>query len=193
MLARGSSEPAPAAGEAPTAVGGDASEGDLDASNEPIEWCVRVGPFEREVSAREVVEQLGEAGHKAHLEVDVAQQRSGYWVLIPPSEEDEDFLIANLELAGISDVWSFTRGELAGALSLGIYSDRERAEGRLGELRDKGFAAEIRPRHVAESVYWVVTTYPEADAVAREALESLYNQFPTLGFPPRACGDIATP
>ena len=179
---------------------GDLSVADPDASGvtdsevpdeEAGRQCVRLGPFKQRTAAMDLISELYELGHDASLQVEVEQKENGFWVLIPAGSEDPDFVVANLELAGIQDTWRFTKGQLIGAVSLGLYSDREQAQDRLQALADKGFDAEVRPRSVEISTYWVRSLYPKDDNDG--VLEPVYNKFPWLGYPPLECDEIATP
>jgi hypothetical protein len=153
--------------------------------------CVRLGPIKQRTAATDLISELSGLGHDASLQVEIDQWESGFWVLIPAGSEDPDFVVANLELAGIQDLWQFTKGDLRGAVSLGLYSDREKAQERLQVLADKGFDAEVRPRTVEVSTYWVRSLFPKDDS--NSVLEPVYNKFPWLGYPPMECGEIATP
>ena len=155
--------------------------------------CLRLGPFEQQATAADVAAGLSAAGHDARLQVKIERRQSGYWVLIPPGTEDPDFVIVNLELAGIQDQWRFSKGELTGAISLGLYSGRKQAKTRQDELTDKGFDAEIRPRTVEESGYWIESNYAQGDEAAEAALEQLYREHQWLGYPPPGCEEVATP
>ena len=153
--------------------------------------CVRLGPVGQREAAKELVLELSKLGHEAVLQVEFEQRQNGYWVLIPPGSEDPDFLIANLKLEGIQDLWRFTKGELDGAVSLGLYSAKEQARERLQELQEKGFDAEIRSRTIQTATYWVRSRIADEDGNA--ALEPVYNKFPWLGYPPKECPAIASP
>jgi len=155
--------------------------------------CRRLGPFEEQPTAAAAAELLSTAGYETHLERRVERSKSGYWVLIPRREEDLDFVIVNLELAGIQDFWRFETGDLAGAISLGLYSDTKQAQQRQRELREKGFNAEIRSRQVKRPGYWLETSYRQGDQSAKEILDQLYIDHPWLAYPPQECEAVATP
>ena len=153
--------------------------------------CVRLGPIKQRTAAADLISELSRLGHDSSLDVETEQRENGYWVLIPPGSEDPDFVVANLELAGIDDTWRFTKGNLDGAVSLGLYSDREQAGDRLLELAENGFDAEVRPRTVETSIYWVRSLSPKGGDEA--TLEPIYDKYPWLGYPPLECVEIATP
>jgi hypothetical protein len=155
--------------------------------------CLQLGPFEQQSMAAAASDMLGAAGHDTRLQVQIERSKSGYWVLIPPGEEDPDFVIVNLELAGIQDVWRFDKGDLAGAISLGLYSDNTQALVRQRELRDKGFGAEIRPRLAETPRYWIETSFSQDDETAQGAIDQLYVEYHWLRYPPQKCAEVATP
>ncbi len=151
--------------------------------------CIKLGPFDREADTFDMMTALKESGHETSLEVKRTQEQSGFWVLIPPSSGDPDFLIANLELAGVEDVWRFNKGDLAGAVSLGLYSDKDRAEERKDELKEKGFSVEIHPRQLEQLNFWIETRYDSDDTEADTALEQLFNTNPRMSYPPPQCAE----
>jgi len=149
--------------------------------------CVRLGPLDQQKAAVDLTTALEKAGHQSELETEAAHQPSGFWVLIAVQERQIRTLMANLQAAGILDVWRFGKGPLAGNVSLGLYSDWARAEERRLALIGKGFAAEIRPREIEVATYWVRTRYAEDDPDANSALAQAYSRYPSLSFPPRPC------
>ncbi len=149
--------------------------------------CVRLGPFDQETETFDMIRELGKSGHETSLDVNRTHEQSGYWVLIPAGSDDPDFLIANLEFAGVDDVWRFSKGELAGAVSLGLYSDRVRAGQRRDELTEKGFNAEIQPRQLEQLSFWIETRYSDKDAKAAAALDLLFNANPRMSYPAPQC------
>ena len=186
-------EPSSANDSTPDSAGAPLVEAQVVGAPKVEKACVLLGPFDREADASDLIAALGASGHDAAVEARTEKQQSGFWVLIPPGTEEPDFLLANLDISGFEDVWRFTKGELAGSVSLGLYSDRESAQKRVSELAEKGFAAEIRPRFLQESVYWVKSLYFDSDTAGKAALEHLYNKHPRLNFPPPPCERIASP
>jgi hypothetical protein len=165
---------------------------DAAISEEPPRPCVRLGPLDEEHAAFDVIAVLTDRDHEPELKVVNDKEQVGYWVLIVPGDEDPDFVVSNLELAGINDVWRFTKGDLAGTVSLGLYSSKEEAEERRQELADKHFDSEIKPRFIDKYTYWIETRYDPGSESASAALEQVFNQNHWLEFPPAACKEIAS-
>jgi hypothetical protein len=150
--------------------------------------CVRLGPFDQKNVAAGLTEVLNKAGHRTELDMETRRQPSGFWVVIAPPKRQVDKLMVDLQTAGILDVWHFSTGPLAGTISLGLYSDRARAEERRATLARKGFPAEIRPRRLEVPVFWVRAHYVENDPAAKSALQQAYKKYPSLSFPSPPCG-----
>ncbi len=171
----------------PAIASGTRPESEDVTDESPARTCVKLGPFDKEEGALATMDTLSQSGHDVEVQTEKLKTQSGYWVLIPAGAEDPDFIVANLELTGIQDVWRFNKGELAGALSLGLYSDSGRAENRKQELAEKGFSAVIQPRQLEQVNYWVQAKYLEENTPALQALDNWFNANPSMSYPPPAC------
>jgi hypothetical protein len=78
----------------------------------------------------------------------------GFWVYVDLSTAaDESKLIKALERAGIKDAQPMPGGERR--VSLGLFSERERADNRAQAVKRLGYKPEITERRQAGTVYWV--------------------------------------
>lgn len=157
-----------------------------------VRHCLRVGPIDKQLVTEEILATLSEAGHDTTLETETVIQNSGFWLAMATTDEQVEALMAELNSAGILDVWRFDKGPLTGMLSLGIYSDYAKAKKRLSALKKKGFITEIRPREIETPNYWIrtryVTTDQDANQEAQTAIDQVYERYPSLTFPPPGCG-----
>jgi hypothetical protein len=153
--------------------------------------CIRLGPFERQADAFALIGELNENSLDAAINMQVQQRQTGYWVLAETNGTSAQQLLAQLQSAGISDVWRFTKGQLAGAISLGLYTRLNRATDRLKDVQNKGIAAHIQPRIVEDTTYWIHVAYPQSDLGVVTQLEKISQRYPSLDYPPAACAAIA--
>jgi cell division septation protein DedD len=153
--------------------------------------CVLLGPFEQQAEASAFATSLDADKFDASIVMKSEQRQSGYWVLADPDSDNEKPLLARLKTAGIEDVWRFTKGDLAGIVSLGLYSRRSRAEGRLKAVQKKGINANIRPRFIEETAYWAQTIQLGPKEKASENLEAMFRQHQKLHYPPPECAEVA--
>lgn len=101
----------------------------------PLSFCVRLGWFDSEQSARQAYRSLGRPG----TDYDVAEEERElaplHWVIIPPQPEDRALdLFRDLQQRGI-DSYLVTRGENKNAISLGLFESRQAAENVLAEKK----------------------------------------------------------
>ncbi len=81
----------------------------------------------------------------------------GYWVYVSNlrSAADETKVVSSLERAGIKDAHVMPESEDGRRVSVGLFSERDRAEKRAQAVKKLGFTTEITERQQAVSVYWV--------------------------------------
>ncbi|MCP1677194.1 hypothetical protein J2T57_004371 [Natronocella acetinitrilica] len=91
----------------------------------------------------------------------------GYWVYLPPLESREAALaqVAELAEAGVEDVVVVTDNIYTNAVSLGVFSNEERAALRRDELVALGFPAESGERERLQTQYYVVAEWPRQPSI----------------------------
>jgi hypothetical protein len=143
--------------------------------------CQTFGPLPSEEEAQRIQRALEGRAQRIVQRVTETEQVSSWWVVVPrPAErEARRALMKGLRESGLKDIWSVTRGELRGNVSLGIYGYRPNAERARDKAVSNGFVATIEPRVTTRSQYWLDmaiaspagTPEPTTDIV--EALDSL--------------------
>lgn len=149
--------------------------------------CVSLGPLPQQQMAIAILTLLENNGHSIDITTTIANKNTGFWVTINTNDHAAAVLMAELNSAGIVDVWRFAKGPLAGMLSLGLYSSRNAAEKRRSELVEQGFKAEVQTREVETSVYWLNSRYVTTNPMAQKTLDQVYEHYPHLTFPPPPC------
>lgn len=122
----------------------------------PKRFCLRIGPFADARAAKSTRSYLAGLGEvKDHKQT--AEQRVGYWVLVPPqpSRAAADAIAARLKAKGIKDYWVLSRGPVRNGISLGVFSQRENADTMLKEIRAKGFKVEMRDKTKRVEQLWL--------------------------------------
>lgn len=151
---------------AETAVGNGAGQA-ADLAEEVVMTCRSIGPFDRDEEALTASETLAGLGFTINPRAEQEQRQVGFWVSIPsladrPSAEQ---IAADLRNAGISDFYIVPSGEDQNAISLGVFSQRERADRRATQVRDSGFASEVTGRFQPANVTWLEIRGPNADSL----------------------------
>ena len=140
--------------------------------------CYLFGPLASESQARKL---MGDLKPDLAGDVDVVHLPSdtvgGYWVLYPKAENLDAARINRRMLMdkGIQDIWLFDKGELAGAISLGLYHSQQRAEAAQKRFFEQNLKTEVVPRMVREEAYWLKLHWQ----AGREALEQVIGNPPT--------------
>jgi SPOR domain len=119
--------------------------------------CVSVGPFNDLAQAARGAALLRERGFDPKQRAEQGEMWEGYWVsvggLASPAEETK--LMKALERAGIRDARVMPDEPGGRRVSVGLFSERERAEKRAQAVKKLGFAANISERTQPGTVYWV--------------------------------------
>jgi hypothetical protein len=87
----------------------------------------------------------------------------GYWVSVQglPSREAANAALKQLADKGMNDVYVLPGTESGNVLSLGVFSDHQRAQRRADDARSVGLNARVDDRKRTGAVYWVDVDQPE--------------------------------
>jgi hypothetical protein len=119
--------------------------------------CVSIGPFNDLAQAARGAALLRERGFAPKQRAEQGEMWEGYWVSVGGlgSPADETRLMKALDRAGIRDA-RVMPGEAGGRrVSVGLFSERERAEKRAQAVKKLGFTADVSERTQPGTVYWV--------------------------------------
>jgi hypothetical protein len=125
--------------------------------------CLSVGPFVDLASSTQAAVFLKAKGFDPRQRAEQGQVSFGYWVYVAglTSQADADRALVMLERNGINDALVMPETADAGRrLSLGLYSERSRAERRAQAVRQAGLGAEIAERKLPGTLYWIDLTPP---------------------------------
>jgi cell division protein FtsN len=144
--------------------------------------CETIGVFEKRTQAELLSVQLRALGLKPDIASETTNEQAGFWVLIPPqSSRDQAIGIAHkLEAAGVEDLWRFTSGNLAHAISLGLFRDEERALARRNKIAALGFNPEVTPRYRESTQYWLRFQYTGESPITTEKWQDFKQTFPDI-------------
>lgn len=106
--------------------------------------CYIVAQFVSQADAQPVSTWLSERGTSATLQRRVEEQRVGYRVYLPPLADASiaEANVAALKARGVSDIMRIPQGELANAVSLGVYGTSTAAQRRAREIDGLGYSVQ---------------------------------------------------
>ncbi len=132
------------------------------ASSDPMA-CSSVGPFADLAEASQAQAALKNAGFEPRQRVEEGELWIGYWVSVQDfeSRETAEAALRLLVNNGVSDVYLMPAADSSNVLSLGVFSDYQRAQRRAEEIRALGLEPRIDDRKRSGSVYWIDADLPE--------------------------------
>lgn len=138
--------------------------------------CMSVGPFGDITNAAKAAGILTSRGFAPQQRAEEAGTAAGYWVYVGGLKDDveADKVRVGLEKGGIKDALVMPpSGEGGRRISLGLFSDRARADQRAAAVKRMGLKAEVAEHKLPQVVYWIdltprpgMTTVPIADLFA---------------------------
>src|SRR5688572_3893864 len=119
--------------------------------------CMSIGPFADLPQAAQAQAALRAADFQPRQRVEQGELWAGYWVSVQglATREEAESALKMLTGSGISDVYVMPGSDPPNVLSLGVFSDYQRAQRRVGEVRALGLTARIDDRKRPGSVYWI--------------------------------------
>jgi SPOR domain len=119
--------------------------------------CTSVGPFADLPQASQAQAALRAAGFEPRQRLEQGEIWAGYWVSVQSlaTREAADAALKTLAASGIADVYVMPGSDPPNVLSLGVFSDYQRAQRRVDEVRAIGLTPRIDDRKRAGSVYWI--------------------------------------
>lgn len=119
--------------------------------------CTSVGPFADLGQASQAQATLRTMGFQPRQRVEQGELWTGYWVSVRdfPSRDAAEMALKKINDNGITDVYLMPGSDPANVLSLGVFSDYQRAQRRAEEVRLIGLTPQISDRKRAGSVFWI--------------------------------------
>lgn len=119
--------------------------------------CTSVGPFASLTEASQAQAALSTAGFSPRQRLEQGEMWVGYWVSVQnlPTRDAAEEALQKLADAGITDVYLMPGTDPPNVVSLGVFSEFQRAQRRVEEARSHGLTAQIDDRKRAGSVYWI--------------------------------------
>lgn len=119
--------------------------------------CTSVGPFADLPQASQARAALRAAGFQPRQRMEQGELWAGYWVSVQglATREAAESALRMLSGSGINDVYLMPGSDPPNVLSLGVFSDYQRAQRRVDEVHALGLTARIDDRKRAGSVYWI--------------------------------------
>lgn len=119
--------------------------------------CVSVGPFADLARAARGAALLKDRGFDPKQRAEAGEMWEGFWVYVGDlkSASEEAKVVKTLERAGIADAHAMPESDEGRRVSVGLFSEKDRAEKRASAVKRLGYKPEIVERKQPGTVYWV--------------------------------------
>jgi hypothetical protein len=150
--------------------------------------CYTVGPLHDEDDISALAAWFSAQGSQATLRNDERREVVSTWVFLPPLESREaaDARVREMQAANIDDIYVIPRGDMANAISLGLYSQEDTLQRRVKQLEDRGFNPSLLPRYRTATASWFDVTASAAKPMTVGVLDQI---FPDLIVRQVACAE----
>ena len=150
--------------------------------------CYTLGPLNNEDDISALSAWFRAQGSQATLRKDERREVVSTWVFIPPLESREaaDAHVREMQAANIDDIYVIPRGDMANAISLGLYSQEETLQRRITQLEERGFKPSVLPRYRTATASWFDVTASAEQPMTVGVLDQI---FPDLIIRQVACAD----
>jgi len=131
--------------------------------------CISVGPFDDEAGATRGISLLRDKGLNPRQRSQPGEVPKGYWVYVGGLKTDQDVsdVLRTLEQAHVDDakvMQDSSSGGGAHRVSVGIFSDRDRADRRAQSIKKLGLDPAVAERKIPGTVFWADVDVPPGTA-----------------------------
>jgi hypothetical protein len=158
---------------------GSARKTALQAPPPPTSQCLSIGPFDDAASASRGAAMLHDKGLAARQRTAQSEVSKGFWVYIGGLKTDHDVtqVLHTLEQSHVEDAQLMPDTDTAGAdsgdgghrVSVGLFSERDRADRRAESLQKLGLQPEVAERKVPATIFWLDVDVPSATSTPTAA------------------------
>ena len=128
--------------------------------------CISVGPFDDEASATRSATQLRDKGFTPRQRAEQGEVSKGFWVFIGGLKTDRDVaqVLRTLQQSHIDDAHVMPDTGDLHQVSVGLFSDRDRADHRAQSVQKLGLQPEVAERKQPTTVFWMDVNVPAGTA-----------------------------
>ena len=124
--------------------------------------CLSIGPFDDQAKAMSSASKLREKGLVPRQRVEKGQISKGFWVFIGGLKTDDDVakVLRTLEQSHVEDAHVMPDAGDAHQVSVGLFSERDRADRRAESVQRLGLQPEVAERKLPATLFWMDVDLP---------------------------------
>ncbi|HDP90130.1 MAG TPA: SPOR domain-containing protein [Thioalkalivibrio sp.] len=147
-------------GVTPLAVAPAAGPANESPAAEPVPdalRCYTLGPLRSPESAQALAALIEAEGVPVSMREREEEEIAGYWVYLPAFDSRRAAMAVARELAdkGVKDYYVVPNGDYVNAVSLGLFSEPQRADRRTRQIAALGYDAITSVRYRTRTLYWL--------------------------------------
>jgi hypothetical protein len=129
--------------------------------------CISLGPFRDLAEASQASSTMRTSGYAPRTRLAQGDVWAGLWVYLTdlPSRAEAQRAMSVLKQKGIADAYIMPAADQTNVISLGIFSEPQRAQRRAEEVKALGFTPSIADRTRKDTVYWIDIDLKPTDAM----------------------------
>jgi hypothetical protein len=133
---------------------------------EQTSQCFSLGPFDDQDHLNHEAAALHDKGLDPRARTEQREIAKGFWVYIGGLKTDRDVaqVLQTLEQSHIDDAHLMPDTGAAHQVSVGLFSDRDRADRRAQSVQKLGLQPEVAERKLPATVFWLDVTLPPGTA-----------------------------
>ena len=178
--------------EEPTVDEQQSSE-DVSQEEELVQVCVLSGPFAREQRARELADRIGALGVNASLLTETLETPGSIMVYTGPfaSGQQAQRELRVLQASGL-DSFVVDNGDLANAISLGVFRTTENARTQQDIIEQLGYQTQTYQYMVENDQYFINFSGQVLGAITEEYWANIANEYKDISIEQKACNEVAS-
>jgi SPOR domain len=128
----------------------------------PVSRCLSIGPFDDQASATRGASLLREKGMTPRQRAEQGEISKGYWVYIGglTTEREVAEVLHTLEQSHVEDAHLMPDTGDTHRVSVGLFSERDRAARRAQSVQKLGLQPEVSERKLPATVFWMDVDLP---------------------------------
>ncbi len=164
-------KPAPPSVAAPSTESAAGATAQSGALLNGVARCISLGPFRDLAEASQASSTMRGSGYAPRTRLAQGDVWAGLWVYLAdlPSRAEAQRAMALLKQRGVADAYIMPAADQTNVISLGIFSEPQRAQRRAEEVRALGFTPTIADRTRKDTVYWIDIDLKPTDSMVSPA------------------------
>jgi len=144
----------------------------------PAQWCGATSSLASPESAKSLQTDWLKLGGEAEQEQVKEPGSSTWWVYLPAFKDEETArpVLKQLQEKKIDSYYMRT-GDLAGGISLGVFSRRDSAVGVQESLKKKGYATDLKEIQRMDTRFQIVLKLPDRERARDPKIQELFGKY----------------